>query len=242
MISLLLAVRTVALLYHKPADLLVTHSDELNRETVYDRLLADEAVSDVQARAGRLHAVGRLDKDTTGLLLLTNDGRLVQHCTDPTIQTSARADPIYKRYVAVCRKLSEEQLSTLRLGVDLGSLGVSLPADVAVVSETKATCTCKLTIQEGKNRQVRRMLHEVGSACIRLHRESLGGLTLDGVDEGAWRLLSDAELRDGLHYSPREFDRSDDQQDARHRRRRVRRGRTSRGGSVMSRGRRPRSL
>ena len=206
LIPLAMAVRTVALLFHKPANLVCSHRDEHGRETVYDRILADARVRSIQEGTGRLHAVGRLDQNTTGLLLLSNDGRLVQHCTDPTAGRHC-FDPIEKMYQASCRKLNEAQLASLRGGVQLsGGLGMSRPAEVQVVAETTATSTIQLTLREGKNRQIRRMLHGVGSACFKLHRLSFGGLTLEGVNEGEWRLLGDQELRDHLRYAPREFE------------------------------------
>jgi len=152
--SLLDARRTLAVLYNKPRGLVTTHRDELNRETVYDRLLGDGSFPP-EFRAMGWHAVGRLDANTTGLLVLTNDGGLVHAVTNPTVGTEA-AGPVRKTYRArVMGLLDDASLGALRSGVDLGGgLGFSQPAEVEVESTERTSSWVRLTVCEGKNRQV----------------------------------------------------------------------------------------
>ncbi len=142
------------------------------------------------------HAVGRLDADTTGLLLFTTHGALLHAVTQPRFH-------LWKTYRALCAGLLDEPtLQRLRDGVPLtGGLGTSAPARVTLVQHQKATTWLDVQIHEGKNRQVRRMLLSVGSQVIRLTRTAVGGVTLD-IPEGNWRALTDAEVTEGLGYRP----------------------------------------
>ena len=186
--------RTKVLAYHKPRGVVTTHDDELGRETVYDRL---RATLDASLAVEDWHAIGRLDQDTTGLLLVTNDGALVHHATQP-------ATKVPKTYRALVKgRLDEGTLQALRDGVELsGGLGRSAPCEVLLEVHQTATSWITLTLTEGKNRQVRRMLLAVGSQVIRLARVRVGGIALD-VDEDRWRLLGDDEVRHGLGFEPR---------------------------------------
>jgi pseudouridine synthase len=169
----------------------------------------------------RLHAIGRLDVDTTGLLLLTNDGGLVHHATakDATTHTdnssnsnSQTAGPITKTYQAVIMGYHEQDSVLLegmrRDGVDIGAKygGWTLPVDNLNVlgHATAKSTTVSLTICQGKNRQIRRMFHAVGSGVMKLQRTHIGTqLSLDGLQEGEWRILPHQEVVDGLHWTPR---------------------------------------
>jgi len=184
---------TLVVAYHKPKGLLTTHKDELGRETVYDRLRTHLPSS---LRRVEWHAIGRLDADTTGLLLFTNDGALVHHATQPRTK-------LMKTYRVLAKGLLQEAtLQLLRDGVELtGGLGKSGPAQVTLLEHQKATSWLTVQIGEGKNRQIRRMLLAVGSQVIRLQRTHVGGIALD-LEEDAWRLLSSEEVRSGLGYSP----------------------------------------
>jgi pseudouridine synthase len=190
------ATRVIA--YHKPRGLITTHADELGRETVYDRLR-----SLLHASLARVewHAIGRLDADTTGLLLFTNDGALVSHATQPTTK-------VPKTYEALCaRLLDEASLDRLRHGVPLsGGLGTSAPCTVELLAYGINTTRLRLVLTEGRNRQVRRMLLAIGSQVIRLARTAVGNIMLD-IEENAWRLLGDDEIRAGLGYEPRQLTR-----------------------------------
>ncbi|KAL1522483.1 hypothetical protein AB1Y20_017471 [Prymnesium parvum] len=190
---------TRALLLHKPVGLLVTHRDELGRPTVYDLIRAHRALCPAM-RSLEWHACGRLDQNSSGLLLMTNDGQLVQHVTDP----SAGSVPLPKKYRAVVHQIGDAQAAKLREGVELsGGLGVTRPADVRVLAQGRTTTEIEITICEGRNRQVRRMLHAVGSGVMSLERVSVGGLSIDTMEPGDVRLLDDDEIRIGLQYMPR---------------------------------------
>jgi pseudouridine synthase len=158
----------------------------------------------------KLHAIGRLDADTTGLLLLTNDGGLVHHVTNPNAPTHNSAqDAISKTYEALIMGHHDEaSLESLWQGVDIGAKygGMTQPVHALSILDhpTRKSTVVSLTICEGKNRQVRRMFHALGSGVMKLKRTHIGhDLTLDGVEQGQWRLLSDQEIRDSLSWEPK---------------------------------------
>jgi pseudouridine synthase len=180
--------------FHKARGLVTTHADELGRETVYDRLS-----SRLPAHLARVrwHAIGRLDADTTGLLLFTDDGALLSHVTQPATKVS-------KTYEALVKGLlPPETVARLAAGVPLsGGLGVSGPCEVEVMGFGVATTRLRMTITEGKNRQIRRMLLAVDSQVIRLARVAVGGVALGDLPEDGWRQLTAEEVRGGLGYAP----------------------------------------
>ena len=193
--------RTKAIAFHKPKGLLCTHRDEYSRPTVYDALQALLPSEDIH---GQWHACGRLDQNTSGLLILTNDGRFVQHVTNPTAGAG-----LVKRYRLQCHALAEDALEQLRSGVDLGgTLGRTRPAEVKMHASSShgdakdgakvRTNWLTISITEGKNRQIRRMLHAVGSGVMQLERLAVGALELGNLAEGSMRVVSDVELRDAL--------------------------------------------
>jgi 23S rRNA pseudouridine2605 synthase/16S rRNA pseudouridine516 synthase len=183
-----LTAKTLVLAYHKPKGAIVARSDPEGKLTVFDLLLP--LLTAELARYG-WHAVGRLDRDTTGLLLLTNDERFVAFATQP--QTH-----LPKRYCAQVRGTpTEAQLEPLRQGVELHD-GPARPARARVRDERFV----ELVITEGRNHQVKRMLGAVGLPVTALHREAIGDLELD-VAEGQWRMLSPAEVRERLGFHPK---------------------------------------
>ncbi len=191
--------RTTVLAYNKPPGCTCTHVDELGRPTVYE--LLRERLPPHLAQV-RWHSCGRLDMNTSGLLLLTNDGSLLKHVTDPTDRAGP---PLVKTYRCVVHALGEEAVEQMRRGVSLGGgLGTSLPAEVEVEAQAeggrRSTSTLRVRIGEGRNRQVRRMVHAVGSGVIQLHRTAVGGVELGGLPPGEWRVLSDEEVRRDLNY------------------------------------------
>jgi 23S rRNA pseudouridine2605 synthase len=131
----------------------------------------------------RIVPVGRLDADTTGALLLTNDGPLAHRLAHPRYS-------VEKVYVAdVEGRPSEEDLRALSEGVELDD-GMTAPAMARCLAPSRV----ELTLHEGRNRQVRRMLEAVGHPVTRLHRSVYAGLTLDGLEPGAWRELRPGEV------------------------------------------------
>jgi 23S rRNA pseudouridine2605 synthase len=161
-------------LLHKPAGTVTTASDPQGRPTVVDLVDLPE----------RVVPVGRLDVETTGALLLTNDGPLAHRLAHPRYG-------VEKVYVAdVEGRPDERDLRALAEGVELED-GMTAPATVRCLAPSRV----ELTLHEGRNRQVRRMLESVGHPVRRLHRSVYAGLTLEGLEPGAWRELEPSEVQ-----------------------------------------------
>lgn len=162
---------------HKPLGVISTAEDTHGRQTVLDL---------VDSKA-RLYPVGRLDADTTGLILLTNDGDLANALTHPSHE-------VPKIYVAtVAGETDEPTLAKLRSGVELED-GVTAPAEVKLLTTSSGHSVIELTIHEGRNRQVRRMCEAVGHPVKALQRIAIGPIRLEGLAEGQYRALTDDEL------------------------------------------------
>ena len=167
------------LAYYKPIGEVTTASDPEGRATVMDKF-ADYPV--------RLFPVGRLDFDSEGLLLLTNDGELMQHLLHPSHE-------VPKCYLCqVSNKVSEEALQQLRLGVMMDGRLTS-PAEVRLVRYEAFSSVVLVTIHEGRNRQVRRMFDAVGHQVLSLRRIGFGPIKLGDLPRGHWRRLTDAEVQ-----------------------------------------------
>ena len=179
------------LMLFKPAGYLTTMSDPQGRPCVADLVPCD--------RYPGLFPVGRLDKDTTGLLLFTTDGDLAQNLLHP----SKHVD---KRYVAmVDGVVGDKDLEPLRCGIVLDD-GPCQPARARVLAPAEARCVCpygvpsgktcvEVVIHEGRKNQVKRMLGKIRHPVERLHRSTFGPLELTGVSEGSWRPLTPDEHR-----------------------------------------------
>lgn len=166
------------IMLNKPKNYVTTVSDDLGRPTVV------QLVSDINSR---IYPVGRLDFDTTGLLIMTNDGEFANILTHPK-------HTVNKTYIArIDKPLDENQLDRLRKGIELDGVMTS-PAKAENIKRPQKGFEVKITIHEGKNRQVRRMLDAVGANVMSLKRISVGSLTLGNLPEGKWRRLSDAEI------------------------------------------------
>ncbi|MBF5043895.1 rRNA pseudouridine synthase [Aggregicoccus sp. 17bor-14] len=171
------------LLLHKPAGLVVAGADPEGRGTVFEHL---RRVLPPALQGFEWYAVGRLDRDTTGLLLFTNAPELISRIAAPD-----RALP--KRYVAGVEGLpAEAALARLRDGLVLED-GPTRPALARLRDDGRV----ELTLTEGRHHQVKRMLAAVGHPVRTLHREAVGEVALD-VPEGGWRLLTEAEREQGL--------------------------------------------
>jgi 23S rRNA pseudouridine2605 synthase len=140
-------------------------------------------VVDLVPREPRVVPVGRLDADTTGALLLTNDGLLAHRLAHPRYGV----EKVYEAEVE--GEPADDELERLRGGVELDD-GMTAPARVRRVGPNRV----ELAIHEGRNRQVRRMLEAVGHPVTHLHRSAYAGLTLDGLEPGAWRELEPPEV------------------------------------------------
>jgi 23S rRNA pseudouridine2605 synthase len=160
-------------LLHKPAGVVTTASDPHGRPTVVELVAAPQ----------RIVPVGRLDADTTGALLLTNDGSLAHQLMHPRYEV----DKVYE--VDVKGEPDEEALRRLAEGVGLDD-GRTAPAGVRRLGPSRL----ELTIHEGRKHQVKRMCEAVGHPVRRLHRSRYAGLTLEGVEPGGWRELTEQEV------------------------------------------------
>lgn len=183
-----LSAPTLVLAFHKPAGTVTSAVGQAGAPTVFEVLLP--SLPPGLARH-HWHAVGRLDKGTTGLLLFTNDEQVVAHVTAPSSK-------LPKRYVATVGSLpTEERLAPLRHGLKLSD-GVARALSARVLPERRV----EITLTEGRHHQVKRMLGEVGLPVLALHREAIGRLELGEVAPGGFRLLSPEEVARGLGFPP----------------------------------------
>ena len=170
------------LMLNKPRGYVTTTSDELGRRCVTQLLEGVEA---------RVYPVGRLDRDSEGLLLLTNDGQFANLIMHPSHH-------IGKTYrVTVRPGITEDQCVALAAGVDIGKDGekeITAPATVLVLEKYPDRAVVQITIAQGKNRQVRRMCEAVGLTVARLKRTAIGPLRLGMLQPGEWRELKKSEL------------------------------------------------
>lgn len=176
--ALQVAEKKITVLLNKPRGYISTLKDP------GERRLVTELVADIPAR---LFPIGRLDYNTEGLLLLSNDGDLALRLTHPRHH-------VKKTYLVKGRgRLTSDMIGQLEQGVMIDQYKTA-PAQVAKVRNSATTCWFELTISEGKNRQVRRMCDAIGISVVRLKRIGLGGLDLGGLETGRYRLLSAAEI------------------------------------------------
>ncbi len=173
--------RHVYILLNKPRDTITTTDDPRDRDTVMDLI----ALEDEEKRG--LFPVGRLDRETTGVLLVTNDGELAHRLMHPSYEI----DKLYR--VKTKEPVKPHELDQLRKGVLLedGEVAVDKAAYVAPPDQRDIG----LSIHEGRNRQIRRMLAALGHDVVDLERVNYAGLTVEGVRRGRWRRLSDHEVR-----------------------------------------------
>jgi len=168
----------IYLLLYKPTGYLTTYKDPEGRPTVYD-LVADVGTF--------LSPVGRLDLDTSGLLLMTNDNRFAEHVTNPQSH-------VPKTYlVKASTLLSDAQLDQLRDGIELTD-GLTRPAAVVRVRDSAKYTHFEITLTEGRNRQVRRMVEALGARVLTLVRVKVGRIGIGTLPIGKWRLLTRREV------------------------------------------------
>ena len=168
----------VYILLYKPTGYLTTFKDPEGRPTVYD-LIADVDTF--------VSPVGRLDLDTSGLLILTNDTQFAERLTNPDHK-------VPKTYLVKCADLiSDEALERLRQGVELSD-GVTRPAVVKRVRDSGKYSHIEIQITEGRNRQVRRMIEAIGSKVLKLVRTAIGPTRIGELKIGMWRPLTEREI------------------------------------------------
>ena len=164
-------------LFYKPAGCVTAKQDNVHK-TVMDYFPDDIKIKDIAP-------VGRLDLDTEGLLLFTNDGPLTHHLLSPTHH-------IPKTYYAILdREVPETAIKLFKEGVDIGDDKLTLPAELVILSEKEA----ELTIHEGRFHQVKRMFEAVGCTVTYLKRLSMGTLTLGDLEKGEFRKLTEEEVK-----------------------------------------------
>ena len=171
----------VYIMLHKPRGFVTTMSDERDRKCVA------ELVKDVPVK---VFPVGRLDRNSEGLLLMTNDGEFSNKITHP----SSHVNKTYR--VTVKGTVSDEQIDTLASGVDIDSDGrLTLPCDVFVIERKEDRTVLNFIIHEGRNRQIRKMCEKVGLEVLRLKRTEIAGVKLGMLGQGKWRNLNEKELK-----------------------------------------------
>ncbi len=167
------------IMLHKPRGFITTMSDEMDRKCVA------ELIKDVP---GRVYPIGRLDKDSEGLLLFTNDGEFANAMTHPTKH-------VPKTYrVTVRPGINEEQITKLTEGVIIEDRKTA-PAEVKILEKQEGRVVLEIILYEGRNRQIRKMCEEVGLEVARLKRTAVGSVKLGMLKQGTWRNLSDDEVR-----------------------------------------------
>lgn len=167
----------VGLILHKPTSYVTTVSDPQGRRTVMELL---------QEVTERVYPVGRLDYDSTGLLLFCNDGELTNRLLHP----SFKMDKVYR--VTVLGMPKSEEVEQLRRGIELAD-GMTAPAQVKVLRNHPLESVLEITLREGRKRQIRRMCESIGYPVRRLKRVEFGPLKLGDLPPGHWRYLTQEE-------------------------------------------------
>lgn len=173
------------ILFHKPKGVITTHSDEKDRQTIFDVLPVD---------LGYLHAVGRLDQATSGLLLLTNDSVLSSYLTDP-------AHKVMRTYlVSVRGEFTEAQAKDATVGVVEGGERLQCHS-VKIQKSSGRESHLEVVLVQGKNREIRRLFMALGHEVIRLRRIQYGPFKLEDLPSGAWREIPIEDVRKTLRQS-----------------------------------------
>lgn len=171
------------IMLNKPRGFITTMSDERGRKCVA------ELVADV---GERVYPIGRLDKDSEGLLIFTNDGDFANKIMHPR-------NSVYKIYrVTVRPSINEDQLVKLETGVTLDDGTKTAPAQVKVITEQQGRVVLEMILHEGKNREIRRMCEAVGLEVAKLKRTQIGGVKMGMLKLGDWRDLTEKEIKNLL--------------------------------------------
>ena len=171
------------IMLNKPEGYITSVKDEKGRKTILDLVNVEE----------RIYPIGRLDYDSSGLILLTNDGEIYNKIIHPRVQ-------IDKKYIVLCRgEFTPEELKKFENGVDIGGY-ITASSKIKVIDKeldkrtNKVNTLVEICIHEGKNRQIRRMCEALGHEVISLNRVSVGDIKLGYLKKGEWRNLTKSEL------------------------------------------------
>ena len=167
------------IMLHKPRGFVTTLSDEQGRRCVAD-LVSDAGV--------RLYPVGRLDRNSEGLLLMTNDGEFANFLTHPKRHVSK----VYR--VTVKGNVTEEQIDKMSIGMKLENF-TTMPCDIGFIEKHEDRTVLRFTLYEGKNREIRKLCEAVGLVVLRLKRVEIAGLKLGMLPQGRWRELTEKEVK-----------------------------------------------
>jgi len=175
--NVVLEERKVYIMLNKPTGYVTTVSEQFNRNKVTD--LVDVPY--------RIFPVGRLDYNTSGMLILTNDGELTYRLTHPKFK-------VEKVYVAKIKGVpTKEELSAFESGLKIEDY-VTAPAKIKILKELNDNCVVEITIREGKNRQVRKMCDAIGHTVLELERIKMGRIHLGNLEIGNWRYFTEREI------------------------------------------------
>jgi 23S rRNA pseudouridine2605 synthase len=167
----------VYIMLNKPEGYISSVKDEKGRDTILDIVKVNE----------RIYPIGRLDYDSSGLLLLTNDGEIYNKIIHPRVE-------IIKRYVAVVKgEITDKDKMKFEIGIDIGGY-ITAPAELKVISYDKGVSTIEIGIHEGKNRQIRKMCAAIHHDVLSLKRISIGEIKLGSLKRGEYRKLNKEEL------------------------------------------------
>lgn len=168
----------VYFMLNKPLEVISSSSDDRHRKTVVDLIKTDK----------RIFPIGRLDYRTSGLILLTNDGELFNRLVHPKSE-------VYKKYyLKVFGELKQKDMVKLKKGIDLED-GKTLPTKISSMKYENNKTSLFISIREGKNRQIRRMVEKLGYRVLMLRREKIGELSLGDLEVGSYRELSQNEIK-----------------------------------------------
>lgn len=171
--------KKIYIMLHKPRGFITTMSDEMNRKCVA------ELIRDVP---GRVYPVGRLDRESEGLLLMTNDGEFANSMTHPSLHVPK----IYR--VTVRPGITEDQLTQMAVGMMIDDRKTA-PAKVSVIQQESGRVVLEIVLYEGRNRQIRKMCEQLGLEVARLKRVAIGPVRLGMLQPGKWRALTADEVK-----------------------------------------------
>ena len=166
--------------FYKPAGYITTADDEKGRKTIYDLL---------PENLHKLKPVGRLDKDSTGLIILTNDGDLINELTHP----SAKVPKLYR--VSINGKISQKDIDTMYKGIEIEP-GKIAYAQVDVLDFDNTTTVMEIVLHQGLNRQIRKMFEHLGFEVLTLKRVQHATITLDGLKRGEFKPIKPGQIKD----------------------------------------------